>query len=76
MHKLRHTHASLLLEAGAEMKYIQQRLGHSSDRITTEVYAHMTDKMRNRQKKNIKNILTKFSTNLVDSKWTSKNAIV
>lgn len=50
MHKLRHTHASLLLEAGAEMKYIQQRLGHSSDRITTEVYTHMTDKMRNRQK--------------------------
>lgn len=50
MHKLRHTHASLLLEAGAEMKYIQHRLGHSSDRITTEVYAHMTDKMRDREK--------------------------
>ncbi|PTE67908.1 hypothetical protein BUY46_10155 [Staphylococcus devriesei] len=50
IHKLRHTHASLLLEARAEMKYIQQRLGHSSDRITTEVYAHMTDKMRDREK--------------------------
>ncbi|NGF89002.1 tyrosine-type recombinase/integrase [Staphylococcus aureus] len=50
IHKLRHTHASLLLEAGAEMKYIQQRLGHSSDKITSEVYAHMTDKMRKREK--------------------------
>ncbi|CDR26486.1 tyrosine-type recombinase/integrase [Staphylococcus schweitzeri] len=50
MHKLRHTHASLLLEDGAEMKYIQNRLGHSSDKITSEVYVHMTDKMRQREK--------------------------
>ncbi|MEX3712876.1 tyrosine-type recombinase/integrase [Cytobacillus horneckiae] len=30
IHSLRHTHAVLLLEAGADMKYVQERLGHGS----------------------------------------------
>uniref|UniRef100_UPI0022B08C9F tyrosine-type recombinase/integrase n=1 Tax=Gracilibacillus suaedae TaxID=2820273 RepID=UPI0022B08C9F len=30
IHSLRHTHAVLLLEAGNDMKFIQERLGHGS----------------------------------------------
>ncbi|MCM3178137.1 tyrosine-type recombinase/integrase [Cytobacillus horneckiae] len=30
IHSLRPTHAVLLLEAGADMKYVQERLGHGS----------------------------------------------
>jgi len=30
IHSLRHTHAVLMLEAGADMKYLQERLGHGS----------------------------------------------
>lgn len=40
-HDLRHTHATLGLEAGIPVKIISQRLGHSSTRITQDVYQHV-----------------------------------
>lgn len=40
-HCLRHTHASLLLGAGIDIKYISDRLGHSSIRITYDIYSHL-----------------------------------
>ena len=40
-HDLRHTHASLLLSAGAHPKALQERLGHSSAAFTMNVYAHL-----------------------------------
>ena len=46
-HTLRHTHATLLLENGAKMKEISERLGHSRISITMDTYSHVTDKMRN-----------------------------
>ncbi|WP_050613281.1 tyrosine-type recombinase/integrase [Bacillus testis] len=45
IHSLRHTHAVLQLEAGADMKYIQTRLGHGSMQITADVYSHISDKI-------------------------------
>ncbi|MFJ1511844.1 site-specific integrase [Cellulosimicrobium funkei] len=41
VHDLRHTHASLLLAAGVDIKIIQERLGHSSAAITLSTYAHL-----------------------------------
>jgi integrase len=41
LHDLRHTHATLGLEAGIPVKVISQRLGHSSTRITQDVYQHV-----------------------------------
>jgi len=40
-HDLRHTHATLGLEAGIPVKAISQCLGHSSTRITQDVYQHV-----------------------------------
>lgn len=52
VHGLRHTHAVLLLEAGVEMKYIQERLGHKSIEITSDIYSHVTPKViQNEQSK-------------------------
>lgn len=45
-HSLRHTHASQLYAAGANDKYISKRLGHKADRVTKDVYIHLTDKTR------------------------------
>ncbi|WP_144561622.1 site-specific integrase [Bacillus mycoides] len=45
IHGLRHSHAVLLLEAGVEMKYIQERLGHKSIEITADIYSHITPKI-------------------------------
>jgi len=42
IHGLRHTHASLLFEAGASMKQVQSRLGHSNIKTTMNVYTHVT----------------------------------
>lgn len=40
-HDLRHTYASLLIEQGENVKYIQVQLGHSSPTVTLDVYAHL-----------------------------------
>ncbi|WP_240733104.1 tyrosine-type recombinase/integrase [Jeotgalibacillus sp. S-D1] len=43
-YSFRHTHTSLLIEAGAGLKEVQERLGHSDINTTMNIYAHMTKK--------------------------------
>ncbi|WP_233549518.1 site-specific integrase [Lysinibacillus yapensis] len=45
-HSLRHTHTSLLAEAGVALEQIMDRLGHSDDQITKNVYLHVTKEMK------------------------------
>lgn len=45
-HKLRHTYTSLMAEAGIELAAIQRQLGHTNDRITTQIYLHVTKAKR------------------------------
>ncbi len=40
-HDLRHTYASLLIEQGENIKYIQTQLGHSTPMVTLNVYTHL-----------------------------------
>lgn len=42
VHGLRHTHCSLLFSAGASIKEVQERLGHSDIQTTMNIYAHVT----------------------------------
>lgn len=39
-HELRHTHATLLISNGTDVKTVQMRLGHSSAEVTMSCYAH------------------------------------
>ena len=39
-HSLRHTYASLLIQAGEPLTYVQQQLGHHSAAFTLTAYAH------------------------------------
>lgn len=41
-HMLRHLHATLLLEGGANIKSVSTKLGHSSVKITMDTYIHNT----------------------------------
>ena len=44
-HSLRHTHATLLIANGADVKDIQTRLGHTNIETTLQTYVHDTEKM-------------------------------
>lgn len=46
-HALRHTHATMLIEAGVPVKAVSDRLGHGNVRTTLETYVHVTERMRN-----------------------------
>lgn len=46
-HALRHTHATMLIEAGVPVKAVSERLGHGNVRTTLETYVHVTERMRN-----------------------------
>ena len=44
-HDFRDTHATRLIEAGADIKAVSKRLGHSNIRTTYEIYVKFTTKM-------------------------------
>ncbi|MGH9408280.1 MAG: site-specific integrase, partial [Vicinamibacterales bacterium] len=41
LHALRHTYASLLINAGENLKYVSRQLGHASIQITADLYGHL-----------------------------------
>jgi integrase len=43
LHKLRHSHASMLIAAEENLKTIQERAGHSSIAVTIDIYGHLTE---------------------------------
>lgn len=44
-HSLRHTHATMLIENGANIKNVQKRLGHENIETTLQTYVHDTEKL-------------------------------
>ncbi|PEQ09017.1 hypothetical protein CN585_06875 [Bacillus toyonensis] len=45
-HDLRHSHASIMLEVGENLKSISERLGHKSITITMDLYSHISLEMK------------------------------
>lgn len=46
LHDLRHTWATLALQAGVDVKIVSERLGHTSTKITWDIYQHVTPVMQ------------------------------
>lgn len=47
-HAFRHTHASLLLNAGISYKELQYRLGHATLAMTMDIYGHLSKDKKKR----------------------------
>jgi integrase len=43
LHDLRHGAASLMLASGADLAVVSKRMGHSSIRVTADIYSHLLD---------------------------------
>ena len=46
VHGFRHTHCSLLFEAGVSIKDVQERMGHTDIKTTMNIYAHVTEQRK------------------------------
>lgn len=46
LHGLRHSHATLALQAGVHPKVVQERLGHANIGISLDTYSHVTPAMQ------------------------------
>ncbi|MGG3671793.1 site-specific integrase [Bacillus cereus] len=56
-HDLRHTHGTLLLAKGVNVKVISERLGHSKIKITLDTYSHVLPMMQEDAVNKIEEIL-------------------
>lgn len=45
-HDLRHPYAVLSIQAGDDIKTVQENLGHYSAAFTLDVYGHVSDRMK------------------------------
>ncbi|AGB42060.1 site-specific recombinase XerD [Halobacteroides halobius DSM 5150] len=57
LHDLRHTHATLMLQAGVHPKIVQERLGHSTISQTLDTYSHVIPSMQKEAVQKLKNSL-------------------
>ncbi|MDQ0285665.1 site-specific recombinase XerD [Desulfofundulus luciae] len=57
-HTLRHTFATLLLEAGEEMKTVQEILRHTRLSTTADIYTKVTEKLKKKAANKINDILS------------------
>lgn len=50
LHKLRHTHTGLCVEAGMDIIYVADRLGHEDINTTLKYYSHLSESLKNNNK--------------------------
>lgn len=55
-HTLRHTHVSLMIEQGISLDAVSRRVGHADSRITREIYMHITERLKEKEREEIKSV--------------------
>lgn len=56
-HSLRHTHTSLLAQAGVGLPQIMERLGHKDEDTTKNIYLHVTKEMKKEASQKFKELM-------------------
>jgi integrase len=59
LYDLRHSCATLLLKARENLKVVSERLGHSSTKITADVYQHVDESMQRAATEKLESILSR-----------------
>lgn len=54
----RHTFAALAIEAGVDVKTLQSMMGHSSIRVTLDIYGHLYSTAYERASKSLENLVS------------------
>jgi integrase len=62
-HLLRHTHTSLLAQAGVSLPQIKERLGHKGEDTTKNVYLHVTKEMKKEASQKFKELMRSLNFN-------------
>ncbi len=57
IHTLRHSYATLALEAGVSIKTVQENLGHASIAMTGDIYSHVTARMKEESASKVGSVL-------------------
>lgn len=68
-HMFRHTHTVMLVESGATLKFIAQRLGDTTQTIS-KVYDHVSDKV---ERMNVEKLEALINNSNTSSSWAIKN---
>ncbi|MGB9804372.1 tyrosine-type recombinase/integrase [Desulfofundulus sp.] len=66
-HDLRHTHATLMLEAGEHPKITAARLGHADTKTLMETYTHLVPRVQKEAAKNVDKLLIDKKTHPGDN---------
>ena len=54
---LRHTYASLLIEQGENIKYIQSQMGHANPSVTLNIYGHLMESVNQAAAQRLENTI-------------------
>ena len=61
LHDLRHTFATMSLQAGDDIKTVQSNLGHATAAFTLQVYGHVTEEMKRASANRMENFIQALS---------------
>lgn len=61
-HDMRHTYAVASLQAGDDIKTVQENLGHHAAAFTLDVYGHVTDRMKQASAQRMENFINEIKS--------------
>ncbi len=68
IHDLRHTAASVAINAGAPVKQVQQMLGHSSATVTLDTYSHIFPSLSDQLREGLERAFSEANADLSRTK--------